>query len=170
MITQKKLKKLLKYKKKKGIFIWKSRNGSKAKNSLAGSIDTNGYISIGILNEQYRAHRLAWLYVYGEFPKNHLDHINHDKLDNRISNLREVTNKTNHKNRTKNSNNTSGITGVSWNKLNKKWFAQIIIDKKNIYLGSFIEFHEAVNARKNAEVLYGFHKNHGKDEIWRLFL
>lgn len=52
------------------------------------------------------------------------------------------------------SNNTSGVSGVSWNKSSQKWNARISIDGKPINLGYFIDFDDAVNARKNAERQY----------------
>ncbi len=57
-------------------------------------------------------------------------------------------------------NNTSGITGVYWHKGANKWMAFIKINYKQIYLGTFTEFDEAVCARKLAEKEYGFHENH----------
>ncbi len=63
----------------------------------------------------------------------------------------------------KSKKNTSGVTGVTWDKSNNRWIAQIVIDGRHKKLGRFTDFSKAVDARKNAEVLYGFHKNHGKD-------
>ena len=113
----------------------------------------------------YQAHQLAWFYHYGYFPKGQIDHINHNKSDNRICNLREVSEKDNHKNRPKQVNNTSGCTGVSWYKLTNKWIAHIQVNKKHITLGYFNTFTEAVRTRKEAEVKYGFYKNHGRGVI-----
>jgi len=50
-----------------------------------------GYIIIKINRKDYQAHRLAWLYEYGNFPKQTIDHINRIKTDNRICNLRDVS-------------------------------------------------------------------------------
>ena len=57
---------------------------------VVGSV-SHGYILIGLLGKRYRAHRLAWLYVYGTWPKHDIDHINRNRSDNRICNLRDVT-------------------------------------------------------------------------------
>lgn len=48
----------------------------------------------------YKASRLAWLYMTGEWPKYEMDHINHVKDDNRWVNLRDVTPAENCANRT----------------------------------------------------------------------
>ena len=49
------------------------------------------YQRITIGGYDYYAHRLAWFYVYGEWPVNELDHIDEDKENNAIDNLREAT-------------------------------------------------------------------------------
>ena len=92
-----------------------------------------------------------------------VDHINGDGLDNRKVNLRIVTNKTNGMNTAKSINNTSGCIGVSLIKSTGKWEANIKVDYKKIHLGTYSCFEEACAARKEAETLYGFHENHGRD-------
>lgn len=160
MITQKELKKVLKYSKTTGVFSWKIARGGNNIGDKAGTLK-DGYIRIRINNKNYYAHRLVWLYVYGEHPLHHIDHKNHNKNDNRFKNLREVTHKENHKNQSIPKHNTSGIVGVVWHKIAKKWNANIRIDKKLIHLGTFANKKDAIKARKDAEIKYGFHKNHG---------
>ena len=164
MITQKELKSILKYNRSTGLFTWKIEKAKCAKKgSIAGSLHKeNGYIQIRLNNKLYKAHRLAWLYVNGEMPVEQIDHKNHNRSDNRFKNLRSASNKINHKNRTKPKDNTSGVVGVYWKKSTKRWCASIRVDYKNKHLGYFANFSEAVDARKNAEVLYGFYENHGK--------
>lgn len=82
------------------------------------------------------------------------DHRQHNKRDNRKSQLRICTIQKNNMNKKIAKNNTSGVTGVYWNSKNNKWYASIKLNKKSIYLGSFIEFEDAVNARKKAEERY----------------
>lgn len=161
MISQKALKKELKYDSNTGIFTRLKNTSNCKKGDTAGCERKDGYIVINIKGKLYRGHILAWIYVYGEVPMLHIDHINHNRSDNRIENLRLVTRSDNQKNRSLSKNNKSGVNGVGFYK--NRWHARIKVDKKQIHLGTFTEFHEAVNARKNAEVLYGFHKNHGKD-------
>lgn len=162
LLTQERLKELLSYDESSGLFYWKvSRRNIKA-GDIAGHLTEYGYYKLMIDSVVYQAHQLAWFYHYGYFPKGQIDHINHNKSDNRICNLREVSEKDNHKNRPKQVNNTSGCTGVSWYKLTNKWIAHIQVNKKHITLGYFNTFTEAVRARKEAEVKYGFYKNHGR--------
>jgi len=163
-MTQGLLKEILLYCPLTGQFIWKINANTKHSRigAIANTLNKDGYIIIGYKNKKYKAHRLAWLYMYGKLPKEQIDHINHIRTDNRMYNLREVTSAENQKNRTMSKNNNSSVMGVNWHYRDKRWRAFISVDKKYIHLGNFIEFHEAVNARKNAEVLYGFHENHGK--------
>lgn len=85
-----------------------------------------------------------------------VDHIHgkQSRYDNRKSNLRIVTNQNNCMNSGLSNNNTSGVTGVHWDKLHKKWKAQIGYNYKRIQLGSFDNFEDAVAARKQAEEKY----------------
>jgi len=153
-LTQSRLKKEFTYDPLTGVFI------RKATSEVSGCL-ARGYLSFRIGGQLFLAHRLAWLFVYGEFPKEQLDHINHSRADNRIANLREVSNQDNSKNSTMYKNNTSGVVGVTWDKRRGRWKASICIDYKTIHLGRFSKFSEAVDARKLAEVAYGFHENHG---------
>ena len=164
MLTQKKLKELLEYNEKTGVFRWKVYKSSNSqKGDIAGTINKDGYVIIQIDGKRYKAHRLVFLYMIGTFPKEQVDHLNHTKDENRWCNLREVTSSENQRNRSISKNNTSGTIGVRWSKKDKRWIAYIRVNyKKNIYLGSFKNKKEAIKARKEAEIKYGFHKNHGK--------
>ena len=161
-LTQTELRKLLTYCSDTGMFVWNVDANSEVLNGdTAGTFDKDGYTIIRINNKSYKAHRLVWLYEYGTFPKNHIDHINHNPSDNRLDNLREANIADNMKNKKKYRNNKSGINGVGWNASVQKWVAYITVQKKRIHLGSFAIFEDAVNARKESEILHGFHKNHG---------
>jgi len=165
MITQEELKELFNYDSESGLFTRAKKQGSRGKvGDIAGSKRNTGYITIKVKGKQYQAHRLVWLYMTGEFPESDIDHINHVRDDNRWENLRETSRVVNCQNMSKSNANTSGCTGVAWSKENNKWLAYINIEGKRSYLGYHIEYSEAVNARQNAEVLYGFHENHGKDK------
>ena len=79
---------------------WKVNRRRDLIGTVAGTPGPYGHMSIKYKQVSYRAHRLVWMYVYGEDPGEYeLDHINHDPTDNRIENLRMVTHKENHQNR-----------------------------------------------------------------------
>ena len=154
-LTAEYLRSILHYEPATGIFTWKVSTSTSVKvGDAAGSQDGRGYLLISVRSRRYLAHRLAWLYMHGEWPKLNIDHINRNPSDNRLVNLRDVTQKQNQQNRSTNSDNTSGHTGVRWNKQNSKWRAQIMHNQKYIHLGYFTDIEEAVSARKAAEKLY----------------
>jgi len=155
-ITQKELKKNFLYNEDLGIFHKIKKDGNLSKK--CGTIDKSGYVRVIYKHKYYRVHRLAWLYVYGYLPEE-IDHINKVRSDNRLKNLRECTRSENQRNRTQNKNNTSGVTGVCFDTESNRWLSQINIDGKQVKLGRFLVFSDAVNARKNAEILYNYTNN-----------
>lgn len=155
------LREVLRYDPCSGVFIWKVGHGPVKAGDVAGYLRTDGYISISVDGKNYLAHRLAFLYCHGKFPNQEVDHILGDRSFNRFFNLRLASRTDNMQNRKRFKNNTSGAVGVYWFKPGGKWVAQITVDRIPRHLGCFYNFLEAVKARKEAEVLYGFHKNHG---------
>jgi hypothetical protein len=114
------------------------------------------YWQICIDGQIYRAHRLAWFYVYGEWPKEHIDHIDGCGTNNRIDNLRDVTNQKNHTNTKVAKNNTSGVKGVCWYKPYSKWRARINVYGNEISLGYHETLEAAAAARAAAEIEHGY--------------
>ena len=158
-----KISEYLSYDSRSGLVTWIKDKGRAKSGDIAGTIfGSEGYLRLKIFGKNYLVHRIAWLLNYGEFPNEQIDHINHISSDNRLSNLRAVDMVENSKNKSKYKNNTSGVSGVHWNKRSNMWASVISVSGKQVHLGYHVEFSEAVNARKNAEVLYGFHDNNGK--------
>ena len=159
-----KLRKTFSYNINTGILTKIRKTNRAITTDIAGFITADGYLNVGFNKKKYMVHRIIWILVHGVklSDKDEIDHINHNRTDNRLVNLRLVNRQTNQKNVSKRKDNTSGITGVCWKPKQHKWHSQIGVNGKIIHLGFFVEFHEAVNARKNAEVLYVFHENHGK--------
>ena len=146
MLNQKILKELLFYSVITGEFYWLklSANNQVKVGDVAGALTKSGYKQISVNGKLYLAHRLAWFWVTGEWPKNDIDHKNGIPNTNYWLNLRDATKSQNQYNRKINSNSKSGIKGVYWCKTNKKWKAQIQHGKKCISLG----YHETLeNAR-----------------------
>jgi hypothetical protein len=84
------------------------------------------------------------------------DHINHNKIDNRKSNLRAVSQQENMHNKSTFKSNKSGHTGVHYNKKANRWTVSIGYNGKAKYIGCFKTIEEAVKARKEAELKYGY--------------
>lgn len=168
-MTQEYLKSIVEYDKDSGKFYRiKSRHGKPIRKILDSKPNQKtGYIEFRLFyngsSKKYRSHRLAFLYVTGEIPE-FVDHINHNRSDNRWDNLRSVTRSENAKNKSKYKSNNSGVTGVYWMKHNKRWWSMIVSDGKRISLGYYKNKEDAIEARVNAEICYGFHSNHGIDK------
>ena len=109
-----------------------------------------GYIIIVKKQKEIKLHNLIMNPPKGKM----VDHINGCIYDNRKINLRICLEEENAKNKKTQINNTSGVKGVTWNKRVGKWYARININKKRKVIGSFINFEEAVRARKEAEIKY----------------
>lgn len=145
MITEEKLKETLDYNHENGVFTWKVANSNRVKvGDIAGSLNKiTRYQEIGYQGKLQYAHRLAWLYMYGEFPDKFIDHINGDRSNNCISNLRVCSNGENMRNTGISKNNTSGFKGVSWCKRRCKWEANAALNGKKKFLGYFLTEQEA---------------------------
>ena len=153
-ITADELRSILHYDPLTGVFTRRESAGNRLAGSVAGSLSSQGYIRVWVLKRHYMAHRLAWLYVYGTWPKHDIDHINRNRSDNRIANLRDVTNQQNMCNAGDFSTNTSGRKGVYWDKRDSRWRACIVNKGRYLSLGYFGTQAEAVAARVAAEKLY----------------
>ena len=164
-MTSSELKEIIEYNALTGKFMWKTIQGKghytlkKSNTELVGYGTV--YKQVSINGKKYRLHQLAFLYVHGYIPKM-IDHINGDGGDNRLSNIRDVASIDNQRNLSKAKNNTSGTTGVYWNKHKQKWDASIQVYGKKINLGRFSTKEQAIDSRKEGEVKYGFHDNHGR--------
>lgn len=150
-LTQARLQELLSYDQEIGVFYWRERSSEDFSDEAhckmwnkqhagkaAGGVNTESYIVIGIGKTQHKAHRLAWLYVHGNFPEGEIDHINGLRGDNRISNLRDVPQRTNAQNiRSARCNNKLGILGVHFDKYRNKFAARLNVGGKVKNVGRF---------------------------------
>jgi hypothetical protein len=147
------LREILEYQPETGLFFWKKKRNGISVGQLAGGKDRDGYIRIRIDNVKYAAHRLAWMYIHNDFPKNFIDHINGIKIDNRICNIRDVTRSENMQNLFKPQGRNIYI-GVYKNQNANTWYSKIEINGKQIRLGTFKTPEEANIAYKKAKLIY----------------
>jgi hypothetical protein len=141
---------LLSYDPKTGEFRWKFDQHKRKKDGLAGTPNSDGYLQITIDGKKYRAHRLAWLFMNGEWPTHDVDHIDGNVTNNRIANLRIATRSENNQNLKKaKSNNKLGILGVIAHQ--GRFMAKIKADGKIRFLGYFDDPHVAHEAYLKAK-------------------
>lgn len=136
---------LLDYSPATGEFTWRAPVGGRAAaGEPAGTPDSRGYKIIRYKGVGYKAHRLAWLYVYGEWPKGLMDHKDGSTGNNSILNLREAGGTLNGLNvHSPNRNTTSGRRGVSWFAQYRKWKASIQYAGRKYFLGHYDDPAEA---------------------------
>ena len=153
---------VLNYCPKSGVFTRKTQTSNSVRiGQVAGCINPKGYRQIKVCGGRYYASRLAWLFVYSEWPDGQIDHVNHIRDDDRIENLQVVSSLGNNRNRSKATNNASGVTGVHWIKSRQCWRSNITVKGRLIHLYQGKDLDRAVAARNAAEREYGFHVNHG---------
>ena len=158
-LTAQRLRELLHYDPETGVFTRIAKASSNANRRplgpVAGNPSSNLYLRVGVDGTRYLYHRLAWLYMTGEWPAADVDHINRDRQDNRWANLRAATRSENMQNLGLDKRSKSGVKGVSWNAHTQKWHARFKADKRMIHLGFFRTIEEA--AKVYAENVGKFH-------------
>lgn len=159
-----------------GTFTWKVRDLSMFKTERAMNAWNNKNANKPALNNKhisgykcgfiervpYLAHRVIWFMKHNEWPEE-IDHINGNRSDNRIVNLRDVNHKQNLRNQRLRKNNTSGHNGVYWFQRDQKWMVLIKVDGVSKFGGYFENIEDAISKRKQLDVEYGYHNNHGKE-------
>lgn len=135
---------------------WNARHAGKP---AFNSKHIKGYLCGTIDSVTYLTHRIIWKLVYG-FDPDFIDHDDGDRSNNKLVNLIDTSRKQNNSNAKKRNDNSSGVTGVFYK--NDKWVAYINHNKKRHNLGTFNTKDEAVVARKQAEIKFGFNPNHGR--------
>lgn len=145
VLTADELRAAVSYDPETGVFTWRNPASRRVRSgSPAGSVTGYGYLSIRINKRAYLAHRLAWLYVHGNWPASEIDHVNGIRTDNRIVNLRDVPGNVNRQNvRRPKRTCKSGVLGVVWSERYQKWEAKLTVNHKNRYIGRFDDKQEA---------------------------
>lgn len=165
MISRTRLRELLDYNRVTGVFRWKYVKGEEATKRLPGKIaggprSKHSYIQLGLDGKRYYAHRVAWFYVYGTWPK-YIDHRDRNKQNNALLNLREASVSQNGFNRRADRKNKLGVKGVRKDPKYEIYEARICINGEQIALGWFRTVEQAKEAYKHAA-----QKFHGEFACW----
>lgn len=169
-----------------GLLIWKARplshfpssrqmlnHHSRFAGKVAGNFsmrDGRLYSQINMGGRRFGTHRIIYAMAneVEDLGDLLIDHEDGDTTNNRPSNLRLTDSVGNGQNMAKTTLNVSGRTGVSWCQGKQKWYASIRVNGRTKSLGLFEDFDLAVKARKRAELSFGFHPNHGRDQTGTL--
>lgn len=139
-LAQARVRELFRYNRRTGLLTWRVARGRVPAGRVV-STKKDGYIIVGIDGVLYRAHRVIWLHVTGEWPENGIDHRNRKRGDNRWRNLREATQGQNMQNFSRPELSKCGFRGVS---LNGKGFkARVKVNYRHVNLGTFPTAEEA---------------------------
>jgi hypothetical protein len=114
----------------------------------------SGKWQIKYKGKRHQASIVAWLIMTGEMPDKHIQHNDNDPFNIKWSNLSLASPRIYSRKQKLRSSNKSGVKGVSWDKVREKWRANLKIDGKYVLYKRFDDFHEAVQARKQAEEKY----------------
>lgn len=143
MLNQVRIKEVLLYDPDTGVFTRRNKQSGVSKGAISGSRTNEGYLVTSIDCKLYSCHRLAWLYITGDWPTGQIDHINGDRSDNRFCNLRDVSRQQNTENQRKaqRSNKSTGVLGTFKN--GTGFAARISHHGTKKYLGTFRTVEEA---------------------------
>ncbi|MEG2686812.1 MAG: HNH endonuclease [Christensenellaceae bacterium] len=166
---------LFAYNPETGDLVWKKRTDSSRSSmvfngrfvgKIAGSIVTSknsktSYLQTKTGNKTCKNHRIIFAMMTGFMPEE-VDHIDHNGLNNRWDNLRASNKKDNSKNMPMQKSNKSGFIGVNWHKAAKKWQARAVNNNGiRIDLGRFDRIEDAIKARKDHEIEFGYYQHRG---------
>lgn len=160
MVTQQQLKELLRYDPLDGSWAWRVQRRGTARlddphGCPVGHVDTKGRLTIGINKRVYRASRLAWLYMTGEWPNGRVYPLDGDPGNMAFANLGvQVCNGTKRPRKRPSGyrhgplayrRGSSGVRGVSQEK-GGQWIARVTLDGRRRFLGRFVEEQSAIDA------------------------
>jgi hypothetical protein len=149
MLTADELRTLLEYEPVTGILRWREPPNRRIQRGSAAGTMSRGYVWVRLNGKRYAAHRLAWFYMTGEWPKADIDHRNCRRDDNSWANLRAASRMENARNMGVKRN---GLKGVAYDRARQRFMARIKVRGQTVYLGRFStekEAHAAYAAAAN---------------------
>lgn len=150
LITAEELRRLLHYSQESGLFTRRVRtNPCVQVGDVVATPHPRGYVLVSVGARKYLAHRLAWLYMTGEWPEVEIDHRNRVRSDNRWDNLREATTSQNRQNIALETCSMSGLRGAVFTR--GRFRSVIKVNGNSVYLGRFKTAEEAHEAYLNAK-------------------
>lgn len=158
------LRSILEYDPDDGWFLNRVQRGQRGDiGDVAGNYDKDGYIVIQIQGKKYKAHRLAWMYMTGEWPEHEIDHKDGNPANNIWTNLREATRGENCVNANRELGE-SGFRGVKFDSSSLTWRARIGYGYQRTWLGPFDSAEEAYEAYlQAADVVHGKYAIHKRN-------
>lgn len=154
------LRQVLDYNAETGELFWKERKDAEKKwnarfaGKRAGCFHPDGYVKITINGVIYAAHRLIWVILHGEAPRDEIDHIDGNGYNNRIDNLREATSSQNGWNTKAHLDNKLGVKGVTFLAARNKYQAQLMIDGRYVLSKAFDSMEDAKKAYVEASAKF----------------
>lgn len=129
-----------------GVFRYRQSGFGRMAGAVAGCVQPNGYVKMSLNGKNGWAHRIAWLYVYGEHPSGNIDHIDGNQANNAIANLRVCDQSQNGANAKRRVDNSTGFKGVFYRKDTGRFTAYLTVKYKRKSLGCFNTAEEAHRA------------------------
>lgn len=157
LLTAEYVRSLFDYDKENGLLTRRTDHpiGRFKRGQVAGGVTNWGYVRVSIHNMSFMAHRITWLWVTGEWPKDTVDHIDGDRANNRWANLRDVSRRANAQNqRNAKKGNSTGLLGVSRSQQAGKFQASIYVQGRLRHLGTFDDSRQAHEAYIAAKRLH----------------
>ena len=135
MIEQ--LREHLRYEPETGELWWKVRGSKRSQDRPAGSDNGAGYRVVMVCGHKLRAHRIVWALHHGSWPAGDIDHIDGNRSNNRITNLRDVSHQYNRQNQRQERASKTGARGARQFKGRGRFAAQISVNGRTRYLGTY---------------------------------
>ncbi len=142
-LSHERVKEALRYDPATGLFTWLT--GKTAGKRAGGKPDKEGYHRVFLDGKLYRAGRLAWFYMTGEWPET-IDHINRRPGDDSWANLREASPAQQCANRGARFDSSTGLKGVRTYPNSKKFYVLFQADGEQRRVGRGFDTAEEAHA------------------------